>query len=223
MSLITLTDISKTYTRKGTAANTALRSINYQFESGKSYSIMGPSGSGKSTLLSILAGISEPTTGIYTFQNQKMNGLSDAKKCDIRNRHIGWVVQDFALLEGETALRNCLYPALLAGKNKIQATDRAETLLKKLEMERYANQNVSLLSGGERQRIAIARAMMNNPSLLLADEPTGALDSHTTKIVMETLLSLCADNVTLILATHNPECAALCNIHLTIRDGELLQ
>lgn len=223
MTLITLENITKVYRSKQTASCQALKNITCTFEAGKSYSIMGPSGAGKSTLLGILAGTVDPTEGTYTFQGQHINQLPDRKKSRIRNQHIGLIVQDFALLEGETALKNCMYPALFAGMRYHQARERAMDMLDRMELLRYASKNISLLSGGERQRTAIARAMMNHPALILADEPTGALDSHTSAMVMDALLQMQREGATLILATHNPECAAMCDQHLYLKDGELTQ
>lgn len=223
MSFLQLNSISKTYTAKGTPPCSALQKITYSFEIGKSYAITGPSGSGKSTLLHILAGLTPPTEGELLFDGQPIYELTDSSRSKLRNRKIGFIVQDYALLEEETVLQNCMLSALLAGKSYQASRTQAEELLDQMGLLRYANQQVYRLSGGERQRTAIVRAMMNSPKLLLADEPTGALDSHTTGIVMDELLKSVNQGTTLILATHNPVCAMLCQTQLFMRDGRLIE
>lgn len=217
--MIAVQDISKTYKSRQGAPCNALQGISSTFDHSKSYAITGASGSGKSTLLKILAGLVRPTSGRVLMQGQDICHLSDDRMSNIRNRKIGIVVQSFALLENETALRNCMISALIAGHSAKDAKKKAAAMLAKVRLTDKIEECVSHLSGGERQRVAIARALMNNPMLLLADEPTGALDSTNAAMVMQELLSVCVNGTTLILATHNEEFANMCGKQIHLKDG----
>jgi putative ABC transport system ATP-binding protein len=219
---ITLQDIRKTYMRGKGVPCKALQGVSCVFEANKSYAITGASGSGKSTLLNVLTGIVTPTSGTVLFDEQDVSRLSDARMSKIRNQRIGMIVQNFALLENETALRNCMIPALLASTSSKEAKKKGLHYLAKLDLSDKVDEVVKNLSGGERQRVAIARALMNKPDLVLADEPTGALDSVNAQIVMKELLSTCGNGTTLIVATHNEEFADMCEHRIRLRDGLLV-
>ena len=220
---ITLVDIKKTYRQGHGVPCNALQGISCSFEANRSYAITGASGSGKSTLLNVLAGLVTPTSGTVLFDEQDVSRLSDTSLSRIRNRRIGMIVQDFALLENETALRNCMMPALLASTGAKAARKQGLACLAKMDLLDKADEAVERLSGGEKQRVAIARALMNRPDLLLADEPTGSLDSANAQMVMKELLSVCGNGTTLIVATHNEEFAAMCERQIRLRDGRIVR
>jgi putative ABC transport system ATP-binding protein len=169
---------------------------------------MGPSGSGKSTLLNLVAGLDKPTSGTVTVARQRVDSLSETRMARFRRRHIGMIFQFFNLLDDLTVADNVLLPAQLAGVRRARARAQAGGLLERLGIARYANSYPGRLSGGERQRVAIARALINSPALLLADEPTGALDTANGEAIGRLLLDLNAGGQTLILVTHSPELAA---------------
>lgn len=221
--MLTLKNIHKTYqTSKNTACH-ALNGISCSFAPGVSYAVIGPSGSGKSTLLKVIAGLISSDTGECLFQGKDITHLPDRSISALRNRQIGMVVQDFALLENETVLRNCMLPALLVGTSRKKAKEEAMSLLERFGIVKYIDKNTSLLSGGERQRVAIARALINKPVLLLADEPTGALDTENARLVMGELLSVCQSNTTLIVATHDIGFANMCSERIRICDGMIVE
>lgn len=217
--MITLQNVVKTYQSKHGVPCYALRGISYSFDKKKSYAITGASGSGKSTLLKLIAGISLPSSGNVFLNDKDITTMNDSKISRLRNREIGFVVQDFALFKTENVIENCIFPALIAGTSYKKAKARAKEFLEKLGLTEKINQDIRELSGGEKQRVAIVRAMINNPQVLLADEPTGALDSKTAILVIKELLSLCREETTLIMATHNTEHAQMCDIRLHLQDG----
>lgn len=221
MPAIEIKDIRKEYRAKGRLLATALDGISYGFETGHSYAIMGDSGSGKTTLLNVIAGLLRPTSGSCRVLGVEVSTASDRSKCRLRNEQIGFVVQDFALLEDESALFNCLLPAAMAGQKKKAAMQRASDLLDKLGIGALMHTKVAVLSGGERQRVAIARAAMNQPKIILADEPTGSLDSTNADLVMQSLLSCLNAETVLLVVTHNPRCASYCQTNITLKDGKL--
>lgn len=223
MAMIELEKLCKVYRVRGRTVAVGLDHVSCVFEAGHSYAIMGASGSGKTTLLNTIAGLLIPTSGRCIVMGVEITAMTDRKRCALRNRHIGLVVQDFALLEDETALCNCMLPAMMAGMSRKEASMRACSLLQVLSMAQFGSMPVRMLSGGERQRVAIARAMMNQPSILLADEPTGALDSANAAAVMRTLAGLQGKTNTLIVVTHNPESAAYCEQTIVLRDGQIAQ
>lgn len=223
MPLVELVDIGMTYGMKTPAPVVALRGISCCFERGVNYAITGASGSGKSTMLNIIAGLLTPTAGEVQVNGKSMAGLKDGQRCAVRNQHIGMVVQDFALLEYCTVEENCVAPAIIAGKRLSEARKRARELFARVGLAEVAGQKARYLSGGQRQRVAVARAMMNQPELLLADEPTGALDSVNAQRVLSLLLGERERGATLILVTHNPEFAALCDRQVVLVDGEIVE
>jgi putative ABC transport system ATP-binding protein len=182
--------------------------VSMQVARGESVAIMGPSGSGKSTLLNLIAGLDRPTSGTVTVGGERVDTLSETGLARYRRRQVGMIFQFFNLLDDMTVLDNVLLPAQLAGQPARQARARADELLAALRIGQHADAYPARLSGGERQRVAIARALVNRPALLLADEPTGALDTATGLAIGELLLDLNSSGQTLIVVTHNPDLAA---------------
>ena len=204
-TLVQLTEVSKTYDNDGAPA---LAHITMDVSHGESLAVMGPSGSGKSTLLNLIAGLDRPTGGEVTVGGERVDKLSETGLARFRRRQIGMIFQFFNLLDDMTVLDNVLLPAQLAGMPTAQARARADELLTALRMGSHRNAYPARLSGGERQRVAIARALVNRPALLLADEPTGALDTANGEAIGELLLDLNSSGQTLIVVTHNPDLAA---------------
>jgi len=202
--LIQLAGVTKRYEGGG---HPAVDRISLDVAAGEAVAIMGPSGSGKSTLLNLIAGLDRPTSGTVTVAGRRIDTLSETGVARFRRRHIGMIFQFFNLLDDLTVLDNVLLPAQLAGMRRAQARARATELLAQLRIKQYRDTYPSRLSGGERQRVAIARALVNRPELLLADEPTGALDTATGEEIGQLLLDLNASGQTLIMVTHNPELA----------------
>lgn len=200
---------------------TALNGVSLNVEKGDMISIMGPSGSGKSTLLYIIGCLDTPTTGLYQLNGTDVFSLSDKERAKIRNKVFGFVLQQFALIEEETALENVATP-LMFGKTNFSKIDKiAEDMLKLLDIDSLSEKKVKTLSGGEKQRVAIARALVNNPDIILADEPTGSLDSKTTLQIMELFTNLNKNGKTIIIITHDPEVAKSCPLRYHIMDGKL--
>ncbi len=204
-ALVQLTDVSKKYDDDGSPAVTH---VSVEVSRGESVAIMGPSGSGKLTLLNLMAGLDRPTSGAITVGGQRVDRLSETGAARYRRRQVGTVFQFFNLLDDMTVIDNVLLPAQLAGAPARQAHSRAGELLAALRIGQHADAYPARLSGGERQRVAIARALVNRPVLLLADEPTGALDTANGEAIGELLLDLNSSGQTLILVTHNSDLAA---------------
>jgi putative ABC transport system ATP-binding protein len=219
-TLIQLSEVSKRYDSDGPAA---LNQVSLDVTAGESVAVMGPSGSGKSTLLNMVAGLDRPSTGTVSVAGERIDSLSETAVAKFRRRRIGIIFQFFNLLDDLTVEDNVLLPAQLAGQSRAKARARADELLAVLRIERHRDAYPARLSGGERQRVAIARALMNRPALLLADEPTGALDTATGDEICELLLDLVRSGQSMVLVTHNPELAARCATR-TIRlvDGHLV-
>jgi putative ABC transport system ATP-binding protein len=204
-ALVQISDVTKRYESD---AQPAVDGVSLQVASGEAVAVMGPSGSGKSTLLNLIAGLDRPTSGTVTVAGERIDKLSETGVARFRRRQIGMIFQFFNLLDDLTVADNVLLPAQLAGLPKAQAAARAGELLALLRIERHRDAYPGRLSGGERQRVAIARALVNSPALLLADEPTGALDTATGDQIGELLQELNAAVQTLVLVTHNPDLAA---------------
>jgi putative ABC transport system ATP-binding protein len=202
--VIRLDSVSKTYQ---TGAQPALTRVSLHVKAGEAVAIMGPSGSGKSTLLNLLAGLDRPSSGTVTVAGQRIDALGESALARFRARQIGIVFQFFNLLEDLTVLDNVLLPAQLAGLSRRRAARRAEQLLERTGIARYRDAYPARLSGGQRQRVAIARALVNSPRLLLADEPTGALDTATGQEVSVLFRELNAEGQSLVLVTHDPHLA----------------
>jgi putative ABC transport system ATP-binding protein len=215
--MIELRGVSKTV-RSGDHPLTILHPLDYQIPTGGFVAIVGPSGSGKSTLLGLLAGLDAPTTGQVIVDGVDITGLTEDQLAELRGRAIGFVFQFFHLVPSLTALENVLVPMELAGRR--DAWTRARSLLEEVGLTDRADHYPSQLSGGEQQRIAIARALANDPPILLADEPTGNLDSATGRLIMDLLLTIRRTRgTTLVLVTHDAALAALADTRLELRDG----
>ena len=203
-TLVQLTDVSKRYESDGSPA---VAHVSMELACGESVAIMGPSGSGKSTLLNLIAGLDRPTGGAITVGGERIDKLSETGVARYRRRQVGMIFQFFNLLDDMTVMDNVLLPAQLAGVRSGAARKRTEELLVTLRIAHRRDAYPARLSGGERQRVAIARALVNRPAVLLADEPTGAVDSATGEEIGELLLELNSSGQTLIMVTHNPELA----------------
>src|SRR5215467_7320377 len=199
----------------------ALRGVDLSVQRGEFVALMGPSGCGKSTLLNLVAGLDIPDEGEISVAGEAVTGCSEDELARMRRRHIGLVFQFFNLLESMTVLENVALPAVLAGRRRKMAETRAADLLDRLGIGDKAGAVPGVLSGGQRQRLAIARALANEPTLLLADEPTGALDSEGGHEVLELFKRLHADGQTIIMVTHNEEVAAAADRIVRMRDGRI--
>jgi putative ABC transport system ATP-binding protein len=218
--LISLTDITKIYRGAG---QTALASVSLTIPTGQFAAVMGPSGSGKSTLLNMIAGLDRPTQGEVQVDGVNVNRLGEAALARYRRAKLGFVFQFFNLLDRLTVLDNILLPAQLVGLKPRVAQERAHILLAQLGIAEKARAYPGRLSGGERQRVAIARALINQPAVLLADEPTGALDSRSGEAVMDMLAQIHRDGQTVLLVTHDAKLAAsYASRVLTMRDGRIV-
>ncbi len=198
-----------------------LNDITFSFESGKTYSIMGPSGSGKSTLLNLLSLIDNPTAGSIEICNNKIKSNNMVKNDLIRAKKIGIIYQDKNLLSDFTALENVYLPNLLISNKKQKSIEHAKKLIKNVGMTTRINHFPNELSGGENQRIAIARALINNPEIILADEPTGSLDSKNAKLIFKILFNLKNKNRIIIFATHNRYFANMADCKITMNNGNM--
>lgn len=205
MSFIEIKNLKKIYNANKSIEVEALKSINLIIEKGDFCSIVGVSGSGKSTLLYILGCIDKQTEGTYLLEGKNVSKMSENELAQIRNKKIGFVLQDFGLIEEETVIENVRVPILFCkDKNLIRNfRNKAENLLKDLGIENLKDKKVNLLSGGQRQRVAIARALINDPELILADEPTGSLDTNTAQNIMNIFKELNKSGKTIIIVTHN--------------------
>ena len=199
-----------------------LNGIDLDIKEGEFVAIVGESGSGKSTMMNIIGALDRPTEGKYFFNGEDISKLSDKKLSKIRNKEIGFVFQNFNLVPRTSALKNVELPMMYAGIKRRERTKRAKELLKTVGMEERSDHNPNELSGGQKQRVAIARAMANDPSITLADEPTGALDTKTGRIVMDIFHELHRSGKTIILITHSPELAKETERIITISDGNII-
>jgi putative ABC transport system ATP-binding protein len=220
-NIIRLEDIFKIY-GSGITEVKALNDVNLTIEEGEYCSIMGPSGSGKSTAMNIIGCLDRPTSGKYYLDNVDVAQMDDVQLAHIRNRKLGFVFQQFHLLQQLTALENVMLPMLYAGIPNSERRDRGIEALKKVGLENRVNNKPNQLSGGQQQRVAIARAIVNRPVVLLADEPTGALDSHTTQEVLDIFTELNSTGITVVMVTHEPEVARQTRRIVWFRDGEVI-
>jgi len=218
MSSIQLKELTKVY-EMGTTQVVAVDHLNLEIPSGAMLAITGASGSGKSTLLNILGCLDLPSSGEYWWRGAEISQASEAERARIRNESIGFVFQSFHLIGRSTALENVMLPMLYA--ERADAKSQAEMLLEKVGLADRKNHLPTELSGGQQQRVAIARALANDPSMIIADEPTGALDSRTGEEMIEILLNLHAEGRTIILVTHEPAIAARCPSEVHLRDGKI--
>ena len=220
MPLIEIADLWKTYDMGGERIH-ALRGVSLAVERGEYLAIMGPSGSGKSTLMNLIGCLDTPTRGAYRLSGRNVEELDDDDLARIRNREIGFVFQTFNLLPRATALRNVELPMVYAGARRRERERRALEVLRMVELEDRVAHRPSELSGGQRQRVAIARALVNAPSIVLADEPTGNLDSRTGREIIALFRRLHDDGHTIVLITHEAGVAAHADRVVEIRDGQV--
>lgn len=219
--LIALSNISKTY-RMGEVAVKALTDTSFAIEKGECVCIVGPSGSGKTTLLDIIGCLSRPTSGNYHLQGTPVHDLSDRELARTRNKKIGFIFQTFHLLGRNSALVNVSLPLFYAGLTRESRMARAKEALSVVGLSDRIHHRPNQLSGGQQQRVAIARALVNDPEIILADEPTGNLDSRSGQEIMEVLLKLNQKGHTLLLITHDSELAKQTERTLTIKDGQIV-
>ena len=217
-SIIRMRNIWKTY-QMGTEELHALRNVSFDVQRNEYLAIIGPSGSGKSTLMNLIGCLDSPTQGEYWINNHLVSDMTDDELAHIRNKEIGFVFQTFNLLARATALHNVELPLIYAGVRAGERHDKAQAALASVELGDRVMHKPNELSGGQRQRVAIARALVNHPSILLADEPTGALDSKTSVEIMHLFEKLHEEGNTIILVTHEPDIAARAHRVITIRDG----
>ncbi len=221
-NIICLEDIFKIY-GSGVTEVKALNNVNLTVEEGEYCSIMGPSGSGKSTAMNIIGCLDRPSSGSYYLDNVDVAQMDDTQLAHIRNRKLGFVFQQFHLLQQLSALENVMLPMLYAGVANSERRDRGIEALKKVGLENRVNNKPNQLSGGgQQQRVAIARAIVNRPVVLLADEPTGALDSKTTQEVLDIFTELNSTGITVVMVTHEPEVARQTQRIVWFRDGEVI-
>ena len=222
-TVINMTNIIKRYYIGQPNELQILNGISLNIHEGEFVSIVGASGSGKSTLMNIIGALDQPTEGQYFLNNTDISKLNDKQLSEIRNKEIGFVFQTFNLIPRASALKNVELPMLYAGVSKKERTKRAKELLEMVEMQDRSSHKPNELSGGQKQRVAIARAMANDPSIILADEPTGALDSKTGHLVMDIFHKLHKEEgKTIVLITHSPELAAETERIITISDGSII-
>ena len=220
MPLIETRDLWKTYVM-GDEEIHALRGVSIAIERGEYVAIMGPSGSGKSTLMNLIGCLDTPSKGTYLLNGKEVSQMNDNELARIRNEEIGFVFQTFNLLPRATALHNVELPLVYAGMGKTARLEQAKAAIEKVELTHRMTHRPNELSGGQRQRVAIARALVNNPSILLADEPTGNLDSKTGVEIMALFAKLHQGGNTIILVTHEADIAAYAHRVIAIRDGEV--
>lgn len=218
--MLTVENLRKSY-QVGKTSYEVLKGVSLQVEKGEFVAVMGPSGSGKTTLMNIIGCLDVPTSGTYTLRDQDLKDLSDDDLAEIRNKHLGFVFQSFHLMPKMDALDNVALPLLYAGVPLKERRERAAEALKSVGLEERMNFLPNQLSGGQCQRVAIARAMVGKPDLLLADEPTGALDTKAGTQIMEIFRRLSDEGMTIIMITHEPSIAACANKTYHILDGRL--
>lgn len=219
-SIITTSDIKKTYVM-GSEMVHALNGLSVDINRNEYVALMGPSGSGKSTLMNLLGLLDTPTSGEYYLNAQKVSDMSDGELATVRNKEIGFVFQTFNLLPRLTALENVALPLVYSGRNKRKRSEKAEHVLDSVGLGDRMDHRPNELSGGQRQRVAIARALVNDPSIILADEPTGNLDTKTSIEIMSILEEIHDRGNTIILVTHEPDIAEHAHRILRLRDGLL--
>ncbi len=217
-SLIAMRDIWKTY-QMGAEEVHALHGVSFDVQKGEYIAIIGPSGSGKSTLMNLIGCLDTPSKGEYWLNGKNVSEMDDDELARIRNQEVGFVFQTFNLLARATALHNVELPLIYGGIGSTQRHEMAKQALKAVDLADRVTHRPNELSGGQRQRVAIARALVNHPSILLADEPTGALDTHTSREIMDLFERLHSEGNTIIVVTHERDIAARAHRILSIRDG----
>ena len=219
--MICLKDVSKIYNQGKANETQALQHVTLTIKKGDMVAITGPSGSGKSTLLHIIAGIDAQTSGVYEYDGNDVRKMSDRGKCELRNKKIGIILQDFGLLGNDTVLRNICLPEIIAGTYKKSFDKKVRVLLQQVGLEGLEHKKVNQLSGGQRQRVASCRALAMDAEVIVADEPTGALDLSNTESLMDLLERLNKQGITVIIVTHDPYVANRCTMEYVIEDGKL--
>jgi putative ABC transport system ATP-binding protein len=220
-AMIELEGLTKTYVM-GDEVIAALAGVTLDIRRGEHVAIVGPSGSGKSTLMNLIGGLDRPTSGAYRFENDPVEDFDDDELAGFRNRRIGFVFQSFQLLPRLSAVQNVELPMIYAGVDPAERKDRAVALLERVGLGHRLNNRPTQMSGGQQQRVAIARALANAPDLLLADEPTGALDTHTGQEVLALFDELNQQGLTLCIVTHDTEVAARARRRIAFRDGHIV-
>lgn len=220
-TLIELDNIVKNY-KTGDVVTPVLHGISLTVKKGEFIAITGPSGSGKSTMMNIIGLLDVPTTGTYILNNENIKGLTEDALAFLRNREIGFVFQQFNLLQRASALENVILPSIYAGTKNSNRTNRAKELLSQLGLGERVHNRPNQLSGGQQQRVAIARALMNDPELILADEPTGNLDTKSGSDVMNILKKFNKEGKTIVLITHEPDIAKQAQKVISLRDGRII-
>ncbi|MCQ6277176.1 ABC transporter ATP-binding protein [Bacillus sp. V3B] len=219
--MIEMNNVSKYYST-GNDSVQVLNDVTFLIEEGDFVSIMGPSGSGKSSIINIMGCLDKPTEGSYIFQNRNTSNLSDHELALLRNKYIGFVFQHFHLLPRLSAIRNVELPLVYAGIPSKQRKEMAIHALYRVGLKGYEHRHPNELSGGQKQRVAIARAIVNDPILILADEPTGSLDSVTSKTIMNIFTTLNNEGVTIVIVTHEKGISSFTNRALNVLDGRIL-
>ncbi|HHY90456.1 MAG TPA: ABC transporter ATP-binding protein [Clostridiales bacterium] len=220
--MIRIQNLNKVYTT-GTIQVAALKGVNMEIKPKEFVSIMGPSGSGKSTLMNILGCLDRPSSGSYELDGEKIENLNDVQLAAIRNKKIGFVFQSFHLLPRITALRNVELPMIYAGVPPKERRQRASEALCKVGLENRIHHKPNELSGGQKQRVAIARALVNHPAIILADEPTGNLDTKSGNEIIALFQQLNEEGATIVMVTHEPEIARHTKRIISLRDGEIIE
>ena len=223
MSILTIDHISKYYTLDGTNPERALNDVTLEIASGKITAIYGPSGCGKTSLLSIISGLDSQYQGNLYFKNQNMRDFSERDLTYFRKAHIGFVFQNFNLIPHQSVLENVKMPLYVKNMTDKEMIEIAEKELSRLGIGEFIKKNVKQLSGGQKQRVAIARALVNNPEMIVADEPTGSLDSQSQENVLEIFKELAEAGKTVIIVTHNPEVADYADVVIKMKDGEVVE
>ncbi len=223
MLAIKTENLSKIYNKGKKNEFLAIKGINLSIDEGEFVALMGPSGSGKSTLLNLISTIDSPTEGKIYIYDKEISNMSDDEKAILRRKIFGFVFQQFNLINSLTVLENITMPMRLEGLNSGKAKERAKFLIKQIGLEGKENNKISEISGGQMQRVAIARALANNPKIILADEPTGNLDSKSGMQIMEILKDLNKSGITLIMVTHDLNIANTAERIIKIKDGEIVE
>ena len=223
MSILTIDHISKYYNLDGTNQERALNDVTLEIALGKITAIYGPSGCGKTSLLSIISGLDSQYQGNLYFKNQNMRDFSERDLTYFRKAHIGFVFQNFNLIPHQSVLENVKMPLYVKNMTDKEMVEIAERELSRLGIGDFIKKNVKQLSGGQKQRVAIARALVNNPEMIVADEPTGSLDSQSQENVLEIFKELAEAGKTVIIVTHNPEVADYADVVIKMKDGEVVE
>lgn len=219
MALLNLQHVTKVYNERGACPTSALNGINLTIDNGEFVGIMGPSGSGKTTLLNVLSGLDRATAGIVEINNTNIVSLSDSDLALFRRRQIGFVFQDFNLLDSLSVKENILLPLILDRKEPDYMDMKADEVMSLFGIQSLAGKQIYEISGGEQQRVSVSRAIINDPQIVLADEPTGNLDSRSSLVVMNSFLTLNRKGHTILIVTHDPFASSFCKRVVFIRDG----